>query len=162
MYKKEIHFEDLDGNPTSEVFYFNLSRAELAEMEMFEEGGMKARLETIIASNDPKQIVTEFKKLILASHGQRSGDNKHFIKNEEITQMFAGTDAYSELLYEMYTNANAAAEFMNGIVPKQPQDHKNILDTPLPIEDVKPADDLVGKSVEELREMLRARPVSGG
>ena len=36
MLKKEITYIDFDGNNRTEVFYFNLTKAEVAEMELSE------------------------------------------------------------------------------------------------------------------------------
>ena len=62
---------------------------------------------------------------MLKAYGEKSADGKRFIKNDDIRDGFAQTEAYSELFMELATDANAAASFVNGIVPKDlevPQD----------------------------------------
>lgn len=49
--------------------------------------------------------------------GRRSIDNRSFEKSEEIAKRFFESDAYSEFLMELCTNANAGAAFVNGIMP---------------------------------------------
>ena len=119
MLKKTIKFQDLEGNTLSEDFYFNLSKAELAEMEIVESknGGMKALLEQIVREEDGKKVLELLKQIVKLSYGVRSDDNRRFIKTEEAWEDFKHTDAHSELLFEMYTNAHAASAFMKGISP---------------------------------------------
>lgn len=119
MLKKTIKFKDLDGNPLEEDFYFNISKAELAEMEIGEakQGGMAAVIQQIIDETDGKKITALLNEVIKTAYGVRSSDNRRFIKNDEVWEDFYHTDAHSELLYELYTDSAKAAEFMNGIAP---------------------------------------------
>lgn len=121
MLKKTITFKDLDGNSLTEDFYFSVSKAELAEMEIGEtkNGGMAAVIQQIIDETDGKKITTLLNNVIKLAYGERSSDNRRFIKSEEAWENFYYTDAHSELLYELYTDAGKAAEFMNGIVPTE-------------------------------------------
>lgn len=117
MLKKTITYPDLDGNPVTEDFYFNLSKAEIAEMELSHKDGLSGYLNTIVESQDGSEIIATFKTIIATSVGVRSEDGKRFIKNDEIRDNFLQTNAYSELFMELATNAEAAAEFIRGIVP---------------------------------------------
>lgn len=120
MLKKTITYTDYDGNERVEDFYFNLSKAEVAEMEMSEYGGLSNLLKKIVQEKDTKRIIEMFKDLILRSYGEKSQDGKRFVKNQELREAFSQTEAYSELFMELAGNAEAAAAFVNGIVP-QPQ-----------------------------------------
>jgi hypothetical protein len=115
--KKCITYEDFNGEEVTEELYFNLSKAELVELELSRPGGMQEHLQKIVESEDGKAIITEFKELILMSYGQRSEDGKRFIKNQELRDEFASTEAYSQLFFELCTDAEKAAEFVNGIIP---------------------------------------------
>lgn len=117
MLKKTITYTDYDGNKRTEDFYFNLTKAEVAEMEMSMNGGLSKMIEKIVQTNDMKRIVEIFKDLILKAYGEKSNDGKRFIKNQEIREAFSQTEAYSELFMELATDANAAAAFVNGIIP---------------------------------------------
>ena len=118
MIKKTITYTDYDGNERTEDFYFNLSKAELVEMQMSEAGGLEALIRKIIAEKDSKRIVEMFKMLILKSYGEKTLDGKRFIKSKELSDSFEQTEAYSELFMEISTDADKAAEFVKGIVPK--------------------------------------------
>ena len=119
MVKKEIKYIDYDDNERSEVFYFNLSKAEIAEMQLSQAGGLSQSLKTIIDSKDNAKIVETFKGLILKSYGVKSPDGKRFIKNKEILDEFVQSEAYVELFMELATNTDAAIAFVNGILPKE-------------------------------------------
>lgn len=118
MVKKTITYTDFNGVERTEDFYFNLTEAELTEMNLGVEGGMKELLEKIIAEKDQKQIIEYFKKIVLMSYGEKSSDGRRFTKSEEIRNGFAPTEAYSKIFMELASDSNAAAEFVNGIIPR--------------------------------------------
>lgn len=120
MLKKTISYVDFDGNKRTEDFYFNLTKAEVTEMELSAEGGLAKSLEKIVQAQDNKRIIEAFKDLILRSYGEKSPDGKRFIKNQELRDSFVQTEAYSELFMELATDAEKAAGFVNGIIPQVP------------------------------------------
>ena len=117
MLKKTMTYIDYDGNQRTEDFYFNLSKAEVAEMEMSTAGGLDKMINRIIAEQDGKRIIELFKDLVLKAYGKKSDDGKRFIKTKELSEEFSQTEAYSDLFMELATDADAAAAFVNGIVP---------------------------------------------
>ena len=119
MLKKTITYTDYDDVERTESFYFNLSQAEVTEMEMSTEGGLGKLIEKIVAQQDTKFIIKLFKEIILKAYGEKSADGKRFIKSEEISRAFSQTEAYSKLFMELATDAEAAAVFVNGIIPQQ-------------------------------------------
>lgn len=121
MLKKTIKYVDFDGNEREEDFYFNLTKAECMEMELSTTGGMERFINKIIAEKDNKKIVEMFKDIILRSYGEKSLDGKRFMKSPEISAGFAATEAYSELFMELSSNSEAAALFVNSIIPKVPE-----------------------------------------
>lgn len=121
MLKKTIKYTDYNGAQREEDFYFNLNKAELTEMELSHDGGLTTMIEKIVKEKDGKEIVKLFKDLVLKAYGVKSDDGKRFIKNDEVRDSFAQTEAYSELFIELATNADAATAFVNGIVPTSPK-----------------------------------------
>ena len=117
MIKKTITFNDYNGVERTEDFYFNLTKAEIMEMEMSTSGGMAEMIQRIGAAQDTPSIIKIFKDLVLAAYGQKSPDGRRFIKNDEIREEFVQTEAYSILFMELATDADAAAKFVNGIIP---------------------------------------------
>jgi hypothetical protein len=120
MLKKEITYKDLDGNPLTEVFWFNLRQDEIAEMELSKiGGGLSGYLKAIVADNDGEAIIRTFKEILSKSYGIRNADNRAFDKSEEISRHFLMTDAYRVLFMELVTDADASAAFIKGIVPEE-------------------------------------------
>ena len=118
MFKKPITYQDFDGRTVTEDFYFNLTKTELLILESQTPGGLAASLERIGKSNDFNLIVSEFVRIVLATYGVRSEDGKRFIKDEQVIKEFQQTNAWDELFWELATKADAAAEFINGVFPK--------------------------------------------
>lgn len=117
MLKKTITYTDYNGTERKEDFYFNLSKAEVMEMEMSTSGGLAQMINKIIETQDSPAIIKIFKDLILKAYGEKSPDGKRFIKSHELSEAFAQTEAYSNLFMELATDADAAAKFVNGITP---------------------------------------------
>ncbi len=117
MLKKKIKYTDFNGTEREEEFFFNLTKAEVTEMEMSTEGGLAKTIEKIVAENDSKRIIEIFKDLILRSYGEKSLDGKRFVKTQQLRDDFSQTEAFSELFMSLATNAEMSADFINGIVP---------------------------------------------
>lgn len=117
MLKKKIKYTDYNGEIQEEVFYFNLTKAEVVELELSTTGGMKNLIEQITNTRDMPKLIALFKKLIKMSYGEKSLDGKRFIKSSELSDAFTQTEAYSELFMELATDDKAATEFVNGILP---------------------------------------------
>jgi hypothetical protein len=127
MLKKTITYENpFTEQEVTEEHYFHISKADLVEMEMEEHGatyvkdgetltGMQAKLQRIVDSEDGKAIMQEMKDIIRRAYGKKDGDR--FLKSPEIWANFSASEAYSQLFFELCTDANAAAEFMNGVIP---------------------------------------------
>ena len=122
MLKKTIEYTDYNGAARKEDHYFNYNEAEITEMELSTVGGLSEMIKSVIAAQDGPTIMKLFKDIILGSYGIKSPDGKQFIKSDEISKGFEQTEAYSKLFMELVTDADAAAAFVNGIVPKNAAD----------------------------------------
>ena len=121
MLKKIITYTDYNCVERTEPFYFNLSKAELMEMELGVTGGMTEMLNKIINAKDGPSLMKTFKEMIMKSYGIKSDDGKRLIKSEELSIAFTQTEAYSVLFMELITDDKAAADFVNGIIPNEIQ-----------------------------------------
>ena len=121
MLQKTIKYKDYNGNERSKTFYFNLNKAELAEMQLTTKGGLDEMIQRIINTQDVPKLIETFKDIILKSYGEKSADGEMFIKKDEnghkLADRFAQTEAYSELFMELSTDSTEAAAFINGIIP---------------------------------------------
>ena len=82
MLKKTIEYTDFNGEERKEDFYFNLTTAEIMEMEMGVAGGFSEMIQRIVDAKDTPSIIKIFKELILKAYGEKSPDEKRFIKSE--------------------------------------------------------------------------------
>ena len=121
MLKETRTYTDYDGVERTEDFYFALSKAELAEMELSTDGGMQAMIEKIINSKDNKKIVEIFKEILLKSYGEKSDDGKRFVKSPELSKAFSETPVYSDMFMELATDEAKASAFIDGILPSDMQ-----------------------------------------
>ena len=121
MLKKTITYTDYNGVERREDFWFNLSKAELMEMELGVTGGLAEYMRRIVSAQDQPSLIKIFKDIILKSYGEKSADGKRFVKIDEhgvpLSLGFSQTEAYSILFMELSTYDEAAAAFINGIVP---------------------------------------------
>lgn len=117
MVKETRTYFDFDNNERTEDFYFNLNPAELYEMQNSVGGGLAQLLEKITKEHDQTKIIEFFKKLVLASYGEKSLDGRTLMKDDTIRKSFECSMAYSEIFMDLATDAKKAADFVNGIMP---------------------------------------------
>lgn len=135
MLKKTITSTDYNGVTTTEDYYFNLTEAELMEMELSTEGGITEMISRIVAAKNTPQIIKIFKDFILKAYGEKSQDGKRFVKIDKdghrLADDFAQTEAYSKLFMELAMDDKAGANFVIGVMPdtvKPKIDQKAIMD----------------------------------
>ena len=117
MLKKTVTYTDYNGLERKEDFYFNLTRTEILEMQLSTSGGLAETIQKVIDAQDLPSLIKIFKDLVLRAYGVKSDDGKRFIKTPELAEAFSQTEAYDILFMELATNAEAASEFVKGIVP---------------------------------------------
>lgn len=120
MLKKTIKYEDFNGDAREEEFFFNLTEAELMEMEL-SSNGLSSKLQKVVEAQDSGEIIKIVKNLILKSYGVKSEDGRRFIKNDDIVSEFESSAAFSELLMELVTDDEKASAFISGIIPAKLQ-----------------------------------------
>lgn len=118
MLKKTITYTDYDGLERTEEFRFNLTKAELMDMELTTVGTFSKLMQKIIDEKDMVRLAKYFKEFILKSYGVKSDDGKRFIKSPELSEAFSQTEAYSELYMELLSNSDYAVKFIQQVVPK--------------------------------------------
>ena len=121
MLKKRISYTDYNGVTKEKDFYFNLSEAELTEMQLEQGGGFDAMLQRIVDSKDIPGLTKVFKQLIIRAYGEKSADGKYFRKSADISEKFLSTEAYSKLYMELISDPDKMADFITGLLPKSVQ-----------------------------------------
>jgi hypothetical protein len=117
MLAKEIEFVDYNGHKRKETHYFDLSKAELLEMDICTVGGLQQYVNKIISTENGPELFKLFKTLILKAYGIKEADGVHFTKSEEISTRFSQTPAYSVLMMELVTSAENTEAFLRGVAP---------------------------------------------
>jgi hypothetical protein len=120
MFKKTLTFTDFNGDVQTKDFYFHMSKLELLEMAA-DGNAMMERIKRIIADNNGRAIIREFRLIIMSSCGMRSEDGSRFLKTPEAQSTLMDSPAFDELLMELCTKADAAAEFVRMLIPDSMQ-----------------------------------------
>lgn len=122
MHREPITYTNYNGMEVTEDYYFNLTRAEVYEMEMTTTGGLVEMVRQIVKAKNVPAIADIFKKFILKAYGEKSPDGKYFNKIDEngrpLSERFAQTEAFSVLYMMLAQDDKKAAEFFNNIIPK--------------------------------------------
>lgn len=119
MLKKDITYENFDGDMVTDTHYFNINKSEIVELELEYEGGIEGFFAKIIATKNEKELWNQFKRIVLMSYGEKSEDGKRFIKTEELGKEFSQTLAFDALLMEFMTSEDALVEFIIGALPRE-------------------------------------------
>lgn len=114
---KTVTYTDYNGVERTEKFYFNLTQAELLDMELSASGGLEKELRAIIDADDKRALINKVKEFMLKAYGVKSDDGKRLVKNDEVREAFIQSEAYSKILMELLTDEKACAAFFNAIVP---------------------------------------------
>lgn len=111
-------YKDFNGVERTETRLFNLSETEIMELELGTAGGVAEMLKSIVDAKDQPTIIKFFKEFILKAYGEKSADGTYFNKSEEMAHKFSCTQFYNLLFMELATDADKAANFVNGVVPQ--------------------------------------------
>ena len=117
MYKRTITYTDYFGQERKEDVYFNLNYSELTKLQLSTQRGYVNMLQDLIDKNDGPTIMKTFDDIIRMAYGEKSEDGRRFIKSPELSEAFTQTPMYDQLYMELCTDAKAAADFVNGIIP---------------------------------------------
>lgn len=116
MFKKKIKYTDFNGIVREEEFYFHMSVPEALQLQSgFGGQTLEQYVLSLQSSGSENRMLKFLKMLILESYGEKSEDGKSFIKNQEIKEKFAGSQAYAELFEELILNPESAETFAAGI-----------------------------------------------
>ena len=122
MFKKTITYTDYNGEKRTEDFYFNLTKAEIAELQVSKNGTLSEYIQRIRQTNDIPELAKLFKTIILTAYGEKSLDGKYFWKERDghkLADDFAQTEAFSDLYIELAQNDDAAADFLMKLIPTE-------------------------------------------
>lgn len=126
MFSRDFTFKGYDGNIHKETWWFNLSEAELAELQLGSVGGLDGMIKRMLRENKPDAVIETIKKIILKAVGERSADGCRFIKKQlpgmpwgEVGADFYESPAYSQLFTEIVSDADNFINFLLGAMPDE-------------------------------------------
>lgn len=126
MFSRTFEFKGYDGQSHKETWWFNLSEAELYELELGTVGGVNGMMNRMLREEHPDKIVEMFKTIILKSVGERSSDGRRFVKKErpgqpwgEVAEDFRETPAYAQLFMELVSSGEKLADFLKAAIPQE-------------------------------------------
>ena len=125
MHKKNITYTDFNGDERTDAFYFNLSDAEILELQVSYGGDMSRIMSNMLEKRDAKGLLGIITDMIKTSYGEKSNDGKRFMKNQEITDSFVTTDAYSKLVLELLNDEKEFEKFMTNVIPSAKREALN-------------------------------------
>lgn len=117
MLKREVKYKNADDEDVTETLYFNLGKVDLIELEIDNKGGIRGVMEEMLREKDTKKLFQWLKRFILSSYGEKDGP--YFRKSDEIRENFASTLAFDQLIYDLLSDSDAAADFLIGIMPQE-------------------------------------------
>jgi len=120
--KKDITYNNYEGESVTEEYWFHLTKAELLEQNLAHGVGFDEYLKKIVATNDVKRILPIFKEIMTLSVGKQvvgADGKRRFVKNPDDAAAFCSSEAYSELFIEFITDVPSFVEFINNVVPKE-------------------------------------------
>ena len=119
MIKKTITYESYNGETITEDLYFNLTKLELLEEDIEQNGNFQENVERLTKENNVKEVYNIFKNIVLKAYGVKSEDGKRFIKNEGLRQDLQSSPALSELILSFLENPEEGAKFIEEILPSK-------------------------------------------
>lgn len=122
MLTKTIEYVDYNGDKQIETCYFNMTKVEIAAMQVRMDGKFIDYLKSIINDGKVEEMFNLFRDLILDSYGQKSEDGKRFHKTPEMRKEFEESIAFSEVLTELMQDPKKVRRFTKGILPPDFQD----------------------------------------
>lgn len=139
MLIKTISYVDYDGNHQTDTCYFNMTKAEIAAMQVRMDGKFIDHLQELVKGNHVEALFGFFRDMVLDAYGEKSSDGKHFYKSPESRKEFEYSIAFSELLTELMQDKKAVSNFTRAILPPdfqnielpESEDEAVVIDAPI-------------------------------
>lgn len=129
MVAKTVKYTDFMGTERTEEHFFNLTQTELVELSMDLPDGLLESVSDegenmdvnaagvkILEALGGKGVFEFIKTLLLKSYGRIAEDGRRFEKSEKLSEEFSQTLAYDQIVMELMSDENEAANFVNNIL----------------------------------------------
>jgi hypothetical protein len=117
MLKKDVVYEDFNGEQQTETLWFHVSKSEMIQLNFEENLGSLAAMVKANKANE-QDILKVFKKIVGLAYGVKSEDGRRFHKDAAQTADFLNSQAYDALFMDILTgDSGKALEFIFGMFP---------------------------------------------
>ena len=117
MLKKEVSYVDYDGNNVTETLYFNMTKTEIAAMQVRMDGKFIDYLQDLVKGNKVERLFHIFKDIVLDSYGKKSDDGRRFVKSKELRDDFEASIPFDNLMMELLQDSDKQSAFVRAILP---------------------------------------------
>lgn len=115
MISKTVKYVDYNGVEKIGTYWFNMSRADLIDLEMQEGGSWFDRIKKLVSEQRVREAYVMIEQFIKDSYGVKTVDGG-FDKDPKHLKAFRDSEAYSELIWGFVEHPDQFADFVNGIV----------------------------------------------
>ena len=119
MLKKNVKFEDFNGNVQEVEIHFNLTKTELSNFYAQFEGGFDQYFAEAVRRGDLETVSMLMLNFIHMSYGQKSPDGLRFVKTEEDLFNFKQSAVYDEVCSTVMKDVDSFLDFVYAIVPSK-------------------------------------------
>lgn len=116
MITKRIPYVDFRGNTQIEDAYFHISKPDLI-ISAIQRGGIKDLIESMTRTSDPVEVLASLRTIVSMSYGRQTDDGKSFIKTDELTATFLGSNAWDTMFLNFLKFPEEMATFVNSLLP---------------------------------------------
>ena len=115
MICRKIKYTDYNGVEKVGEYWFNMSRADLMDLETKNGGGWFDRMKALIAEQNGIEAWNMIRQFVDDAYGMKTEDGG-FDKDEKHLKKFKQTEAYSEFIWHFVDHPEEFADFVNGII----------------------------------------------
>ena len=115
MISKTIKYVDYNGVEKIGTYWFNMSRADLIDLEMKDGEGWFDRIKKLVNEQRVREAYVLIEQFVKDSYGVKTPDGS-FDKDPKHLKAFRDSEAYSEFIWNFVEHTDQFADFVNGIV----------------------------------------------
>jgi len=113
MLTKTLKYKDFNDQEVEGTFYFNLTEAEVTELNIRED------LKAVGQSGNANRLMDTFKRILKAAYGIRLAGGAKFVKTDQDWDEFVSGRAYSQIFMQLVTDSEYASAFISELIPPE-------------------------------------------
>ena len=113
----KISYIDLNGVTCEDTLYFNLSKVDIAKLQVKGDGTFIDQLKGWLKDKKIENVFNFFYNLVLDSYGEKSEDGKRFIRTPEMRKQFEESRAFDEFFADVISTDEKMTNFVRAVIP---------------------------------------------